>query len=217
MDEIKKNEVLAPTKEELEQEQNALKEAKEEEIRQSIISEFGFDEVEDVERIDKLVAREVENHKKLSGAINQKINWRNKANEKKEVPSISQPHKETNVSEEEIGKKVNEKVSEVFEQRDLDEMSYPDEIKNEIKRVAKIQEVSVKKASQDPYVVSRIEAYKKEQEAVEAGISRTHKTGGKKVEFTDEPPVVDIKTPEGQKTWDEWKGWKSKKDGKMSL
>lgn len=60
-------------------EQEALSVAKEEEVRAKIISDFGFDETVDAERIDKLVAYDMGNRKKLSTAINQKIKHRTEA------------------------------------------------------------------------------------------------------------------------------------------
>lgn len=75
------------TQEELQAEQAELKEVKEEEVRASIINEYGFDETVDSERIDKLTAKEIEHRKKISQAIGQKIKWRNKANEPKPLES----------------------------------------------------------------------------------------------------------------------------------
>lgn len=49
---------------------------KEEEIRAKIIEDFGFSEETDTEKIDRLVAKEIEGHKKLSSAIGQKIKYR---------------------------------------------------------------------------------------------------------------------------------------------
>jgi hypothetical protein len=64
--------------EELRLEQEQINSAKqgEDEIRDNIISEFGFDEATDTEKIDKLVAKEVDHRKKLSKAIGQKVKLR---------------------------------------------------------------------------------------------------------------------------------------------
>ena len=76
-----------PTPEELAAEAAALGEVKEDEVRKNVISEFGFDEVDDAERIDKLVAKEVSSRKELSVAIGQKIKYRDSlAHEKKDPP-----------------------------------------------------------------------------------------------------------------------------------
>lgn len=64
---------------ELAAEQAALKVRSEEEVKASVIAEYGFDEEADAERIQKIVQREVENDKKLSTAIGQKIKHREAA------------------------------------------------------------------------------------------------------------------------------------------
>lgn len=75
------------SQEELQSEQVELKEVKEDEVRASIIQEYGFDESVDSERIDKLTAKEVEHRKKMSQVIGQKIKWREMANK----PQSSKP------------------------------------------------------------------------------------------------------------------------------
>lgn len=68
------------SQEELQSEQVELKEVKEDEVRASIIQEYGFDESVDSERIEKLTAKEIEHRKKMSQVIGQKIKWREMAN-----------------------------------------------------------------------------------------------------------------------------------------
>ena len=70
---------MEPTQEELAAEQAMAQVPKEEEIRAKVISDFGFDETDDAERIDKIVAERMESHKKLSQAIGQKIKHREDA------------------------------------------------------------------------------------------------------------------------------------------
>lgn len=77
---------IVPTPEELELERTAQQQAKEEEVRVSVISEYGFDEEIDTDKIDKAVEREMDSRKKLSEAIGQKIKYRNLANRPKNTP-----------------------------------------------------------------------------------------------------------------------------------
>lgn len=186
--------------EELEAEKKDLAEVKEEEIRESIISEFGFNEEDDKERIDKLVKRETEGRKKLSSAIGQKIKYRDQFTKLKTTPPKTEPS-ETKVDEAYLDKKVTERL----EKRDLEDMEYPDDIKKAISQVAKINEISVKKAVSDPYVAAKIDAWKKTEEAKEAALSRNNKGGGKKSADIDSPPDVDMATPEGRAEYDKWK------------
>lgn len=67
--------------EELAAEQAAVQLPKEEEVRAEVISEFGFDESVDGEKIDKLVAKQMESKKMLSKTIAQKIKHRKEAEE----------------------------------------------------------------------------------------------------------------------------------------
>lgn len=114
----------------------------------------------------------------------------------------SKPSKSAEIDDEDLDKKVTER----FEKRDLESMEYPDDIKTVISQVAKINNVSVRKAVSDPYVSAKIESWKKTKEAEEASISRNNKTG-KAVSSDDpnNPPKVDFNTPEGRKEYDDWK------------
>lgn len=201
------------TPEEQNAEAEALKERKEDEIRAEVIAEFGFDEDNDADKIEKAVKREVAHREKLSGAIGQKIKYREalKANPPKPKED-DKGTKPTVIAPEDLDKKVNEGVTKTLEQRDLDAMDYPDNIKEEIKRVAQIQNIPVKKAERDPYIVSRIDTWKKEQKAEEATIKRNNKQGGnggsnRKDWTVDTPPTVDFSTEEGRKEYEDWKKW----------
>lgn len=201
-----------PTPEELAAEQDALAEKKEDDIRSKIITEYGFDEVDDKERIDKLVAKDLEHSKKLYAAVGAKIKWRNEANNK---PKDATPPKDekNNVQFDPalMQKTVNEAISASNEARDLEGMDYTDEIKSEIKRVAKITNVSVRQAARDPYIVSKfIEPWEKENRKGEATISRTNRSGGTE-QTTDAPPKVDMNTEEGRAKYDKWKAEMIKK------
>lgn len=196
MDETKKD----VSAEELAAEQAALQVDKEDEIRSKVIAEFGFDEVDDIERIDKLVAKEVESRKKLSDAIGQKIKWRTEATKSKETVPPVEKKKETPPDLD-----VRKVLAEELEQRDLDAMDYSPELKKEIKRVADITGVPIRQAIRDPYIASKIQDYERENEAEEASITKTNRSGGKKTVSLENPPEVDMSTEEGRKKWDEYK------------
>lgn len=197
------------TPEEAKAEQEAMKEAKEEEVRANIITEFGFDEVDDAEKIDKLVAKEMKHHKDLSHAIGQKIEQRTAKEvlEKEKTEAAKKPPIDI------TDKKLDEKLNERFEKRDLEAMDYSDELKVEIQKVARAQGISVKQAVKDPYIVFKIDEYNKAKETEEASVSRTNKTGSKVKFSLTEPPECDVKTPEGAKKYDEWKEWVKQQGG----
>ncbi len=65
-----------PTAEELEAEKAGLVVPEEDEVREKVISEYGFDATVDEEKINKLVTREIDQAKKISAAIGAKIKQR---------------------------------------------------------------------------------------------------------------------------------------------
>lgn len=186
---------------ELAAEQAAVKEVKEDEVRASIITEYGFDEVDDAERIDKLTKKEMENHKKLSSAIGQKIKHRTEAEALKNDPRLKAavtPPAESKIAPEDIDKKLDERLA----QRDLDEMDTSDEIRKEIGDWAKFKGITVKQAARAPHIVLKMDEYEKEQKAEAATISRTNRASGSKKTYTfDSPPNVDMSTKEGREEW----------------
>ncbi len=193
------------TAEEIEAEKQHLSEVKEDELRKEIVSEFGFDAEKDKEKIDKLVERETKHRKALSTTIGQKVKYR-EALHKNTPPKQSDaaPSKEDG---KDLDERVNAGISAALEQRDLDEMEYPDEIKNAIKQVAAYNGVSVRKAEKDPYIVAKIETWQKQQGTDEAALSRNNKNGGRASGSSTDvtPPDVDLNTPEGRKAYDDWK------------
>lgn len=187
--------------EELAAEQVALQERKEEDIRTAIVTEFGFDEVADAEKIEKLVTKEMEQSKKLSTAIGQKIKWRDAAS-KPVTPVTPKPDEAKVLQPEDIDKKLDERLA----QRDLDEMNISDELRKDIGDWARFKGISVKQAARAPHIATQIADYEKSQQADEATISRTNRSsGGKKAASIDNPPDVDMSTPEGRKTYEDWK------------
>ena len=119
-------------------------------------------------------------HKKaLSQAIGQKVKKREEVELRdKEIEELRKLSKEP--KEESKDSDFDNKLSKAFEERDLDSMEYPDELKAEIQKLSKLQEVSVKKAATDPYIISKIDEWKKEQETDESSIGRKDKTGGRR-------------------------------------
>lgn len=170
---------------------------KEEEVRDAVIAEYGFDEVDDAERIDKMVAKEVEHRTKLSQAIGQKIKHRTDAEELRKKVAIP-PQEKTNVPPVDVEKIVAEQL----EKRDLDALEYSDELKTEIQRIAKLNNISVKQAVRDPYIAFKLNEYEREQKTEEASISRTNRSGGRKTYTFDNPPVVDMSNEKGRAEWD---------------
>ncbi len=186
---------LTPSPEEATLEQEAVAEVKEDEIRAKLVSELGIEA--DNPLLDTLVKREMDQREKLSKAVGQKIKYREKL---KTAPPANVPPKPEDgktLTPEEVAAKVREE----FEQRDLNELDYPDELKKEIAAVAKLKNISVRQAIKDPYIDYKIEAFKKEKQSDDATIIRKYK-GGKVIFDRNKPPKVDMSTKEGRETWD---------------
>lgn len=178
---------------------------KEDEVRAAVIAEYGFDEVDDADRIDKLVADKVEGQKKLSAAIGQKIKHRTEAEALKNDPRLKAPVVPPADSKPVAAEDIGKVVSEQLEKRDLESLEYSDDLKKEIQRIAQVQNISVKQAARDPYIVFKISEEEKAAKADAASISRTNRSAGKKAYSLENPPQVDMATEAGRKEWDAFK------------
>ncbi len=210
---MSKNKIPMENKENLTPEQEAeeliAQEAtNESDVRDNIITEYGFDEVDDADKIDKLVEKELDYSKKLSSAIGQKIKHREEAEELKakleDKTPEAKPKTDTKVDVEDLDKKLDEKLNERLDKKELEELDYSDDLKDEISKIAKLQDISIKKALSDPYIAFKVEEYNKEQKIDEATISRKPNSQGSKDYSIEKPPVVDLNTEEGRKEWDEY-------------
>lgn len=197
---IEKDTQKIESAEDLEAEKEHLGEVKEEDIRTQIISEYGFDEENDKERIDKLLEKEVKYKKSLSTAIGQKRKYRDEFLKLKAIPPVDAG--KTNFKPEDLDKH----VTAALEKRDLESLEYTDDIKKAISRVMQVDDVSVKKAMSDPYVAAKIEAYNKKKQAEEAALNRNNKSGSKRDSANPlTPPDVDFSTKEGREEYDKWR------------
>jgi hypothetical protein len=141
---------------------------KEEEIREAVIAEYGFDADVDAERIDKLVAKELDHDKKLSSAIGAKIKHRTEAEElKKKIPP-EEPKPQ--VKEEKKGLAEKDVIY-------LAKASIHDDDVDEVVAYANKMEVSVKEAHKffEPILAKR-EEQRKVAEATNTGPSRRSNT-----------------------------------------
>lgn len=190
-------ETLVPTPEELKEEEEAVAEAKEDEVRNSIIEKYGLDEDEQSDLIDSIVKDQLEQRKAFGKVVGQKIKYREAATTKP-APSKEAP------KENETSADVEARIKKEFEQRDLDDMDLPDELKSEVQRLATVQGISVRQASKDPYIIFKKEDYEKNAKIEGATVSRTNK--GKTVKFdVSKPPAPNMATEEGRKEWDDYK------------
>lgn len=147
------DDVIKPTAEELAEEQVGSQVLKEEEVRDKVISDFGFDPEADKEKIDKMVSREIDHSKKLSKTIGQKIKYRDSVGKipKDTKNNTVEPQKvEEGLSDSDFYALMNAKV--------------PEEDLDDVKKSAKLLGKSIRESLTDP-VVKTILARKAEERA----------------------------------------------------
>lgn len=154
----------------------------EDEIRTQVVEEYDFDEVDDEEKIDKLVKKEVESQSKLSVAIKQKQTQRTdkeayiqRMKDAGLDPETGNPLETKEKSKEtkpELpeGVMTEEKYKEIKFQEELDDLGYDDDLKAEVEKVAKLNNQRPKQALEDSYIKFRIEEKEQKEGVEEAGL-----------------------------------------------
>jgi len=193
------------SEEEKESEAEALKEVKEEELKSKLAEDLGVDPEDEPELFEKLLKREQTQREKLSGAIKQKINWREKASETTKEPEVKpkdgKPLGEPVVLSEEL---LEQKLNEREAKRDLENLDLPEDVEAEIKDLAKVKGISIKEAAKLPYITSRIEEAEKEKRIQSATPKR--KGRGSYAPVADpskplDPTDFDLGSKKGRKAW----------------
>ena len=204
MENIQKDESLTP--EAIEAEKEQLKEIPETEVRESLIEKYGLDELEQSDLIDSLVQEAIENKKKLSTAIGQKIDWRTKAQALSEKKSEEKPQPVQQpgfLNEDSILQKVDERLN----QKELESLELDESLQKEVKNYALLNKVSYKEALKSPYIQFQKKEMEEKQRIEEASIGSKHRTMANK-NFSDVSPAdFDMATEEGRKGFAEYKQW----------
>lgn len=195
---------IKPSEAEIAEEAEAQNEVTEDEIREKLASDLGIEDDEDSkDLLDKLVARETGYRTKLSKAVGQKIKYRELAGGKKPADKTSSKGKvETDPTD--IAKTIEEK----FMQRDLDDMSYSDKVKDEIKKIATLQNISIRKAEKDSYIQHLIgeEARQKSVDDAAKNGKKNSRTGTTiDVSKPLDVSQFDLSTEEGRAEWEDAK------------
>jgi len=99
-----------------------------------------------------------------------------------------------------IEKTLDQKLAE----RDLQSLEYPDEIKEQIKRVADISGVDVRQAASDPYIQSLVQEHERAEKVKAASPDTSGKQTTSYSFDPSNPPDVDLTTPEGQEAQLNW-------------
>ena len=211
MDETTKD--LDLSLEEQKAEAEISKEVNEDEIRERLAEELGVDPDEQSDLLEKLVEREKSYHERLSGAIKQKINWRTKAQASEKTQSKSVESKSRSEELPDIEEVVERKLAERLEARELESLNLSDDLKTEVKDLAKLKGISVREAAQLPYIKSRVEEVERE-ERVKAAIPKRSNKGSYATSFDPSKPLdpedFDFNSEEGIKAWKEARAARAK-------
>lgn len=105
----------------------------------------------------------------------------------------------------EIRKQAQQTVREELEQQYLDDLEYPDDLKEEIKKIAKLNNVSIRQAEKDPYVAYKVQQAVQEKRLDEAAVRGTKKSETSSIGKALNPKDFDLNTEEGRKAWQEAK------------
>lgn len=198
------DENLLPSKEELLAEDEALKESKEEEIKNSVIEKYGLNEEDNADLIEKLTKDIIAQQKSFGKVVSQKRTWREKAiGDKKAV--VKEDKK--NLTEDELLLKATKLVEDKFFDRDLKQLEYSDNLKEEVKKLAKLKEISILEAKSDPYIVY-LKSQEDSAEKLEKATIVRKNNGNARVIDTSKPlnpSDFDLTTKEGRDEWDKAK------------
>lgn len=202
------------TPEEQTAEQEALKGVTVDEIKDKLADEMGLDPEADADLIDKLAKRELSHREKLSGAIKQKISWREKLKSSQtKTPDTPAKGKSQTLGQEDVDRLVDEKLNARLEARELEELGLPEELESELKKLAKINGTSVRKAAQDPYFIYKKKEYEEAERIKNA--TPTRKGRGSYQQSYDpskplNPADFDLSTKEGREEWNNAKAARQK-------
>lgn len=216
MDDQNKDKELELTPEERTAEEEATKEVNEDELREKLAGDLGIDPNEQSDLLDKLVERERQQRQNFSKVIKQKISWREKAQKLPETPKGDAGGKGKSQSKEtpDINALVSQTVKDILEARDIETLGLSDDLKAEVKDLAKLKGISVREAAQLPYILSRKSEIEKAERIKAATPTRSNK-GTYTVNVDPSKPLNpdDFKTPDGNmdvKAWNEAKALRAK-------
>lgn len=190
------------SQEELDEEKAALVLPKEEDIRAEIISEFGFDETADAEKIETAVKREMNQRTITSKAIKAKIDHRTTAEGlRKKVP----PEQKAPVQE---SKKEEKPVLSTPDLYALIGAKVPEEDVEEVQKAAKLLGVSIAEALKDDVLKGVLARRLEQRNSANASNTNTSRKGNAKKSDADilkeasDGKIPDAGTPEAQQLFD---------------
>lgn len=209
MDDEKNKHLDDVSEEEKNLEAEAQAEVEEDELRETLSKEFDLDPDLDEEFIEKLVQREKAHRERLSGAIKQKINWREKAQKTSKEPTGTPGQGNSpKAGDTDIEALVERKLEARLQERELQSLNLTDELKTEVKELASLKGISIGEAVNLPYIQARIKEVEQE-ERVKSATPRRSRKGSYAPSYDPSKPLnpadFDLDSEEGIKAWQEAK------------
>lgn len=197
------------TPEAIEAEETAMKEPTQDEIKREVLTKYGILEDENPELVEKLVSDKLEERKRFSTAIKQKISWREKAKQltPKEKAEVKAEAKEGGYDPAKLDEIIAQKVNEKLDAKVLEDESYNDELKEEIKTYASMKKITVKEALKSDYIQFRLNNVEKQARIDGASISTKQKSFSTKNFSNSKPSDFNLQTEEGKAGWEQYKVW----------
>lgn len=180
----------------------------EEEIKEEVIADLrGESEEIDLEAnadlIDRITKRRLTDETFKASVHAQKVERTEKAKKLEEEIAKLKANPTGNQTLDETVLK--EKLKEFKDEDFLEELGVPSDIKEKIKMVAKLNNVSAKKASEDPYIKTLMKEKEDHARAENASISNNNKARAKVDISKMKPDDFDLTTEDGQRGWEQWK------------
>jgi len=182
-------------------------------VEAEIIEKYSIDKEANTELVEKMVADKIEDNKKFSTVIRQKIDWRTKAEANAEPATPVEPAKPADPAKpatppaQPEGINANDlmqKMDEKFEERDLNETDLSDELKAKVKTYAKTEGVTIKVALDSDYVTFIKQDSENQALAEDASLGGKGKAVTKRDYTTSQKFEGDLSTKEGKEEFKEW-------------
>jgi|GEM_PF-6178291 len=185
-------------------EEDALNETPLDAVKKQLMDKYGFNEAEHADLLAKMVEEKMEDRKKLSSAIKQKIKLRDKL--KAFDQGSNKPVIKKDDSDIDIDALVERKLNERLDAKELESTDYSDALKRQIKDYSKLNGVSIREALKSEYILYQVKRESEKSEIDDASISAKHDKQKASKNFKNmSPKDFDVKTPEGREEWELYK------------
>lgn len=188
----------------MENEQKGFVPKTEEDIKSEVIEDLKGDAEEidleaNADLIERITQRRLKDEEFKASVHAQKIERGEKAKQlEEEISKLKSTGSKSPLDE----TRIKDLVKELREEETLEELEMSPEIKEQIKTLSALKKVSVKKASEDPYIQSLIKAEKDLRKTEDASLTNSNK-GRARIDFTKRKMSdFDLTKPDDLNAWE---------------